>query len=239
MDKQILIIIPAYNESASITKTIQEVRSAPFPTDILVIDDGSIDDTEKKARAASVAVIRMPFNLGIGGAVQTGFKYAFQKGYDIAIQVDGDGQHDIRFLEALLAPVLGEEADVSVGSRFIEPFFGYQSSVIRRIGIQFFAHLISFLTGFNITDPTSGFRAYNKKAIAVFSKYYPVDFPEPESIVVAKRYGMKLKEVPVQMRERKSGNSSIRYLTTLYYMIKVTFAILLDILKPRKTVDYK
>ena len=231
--KKILIIIPAYNESGNIARTINEVKAVAFPVDILVVNDGSTDTTSLEARQADVPVVSLPFNLGIGGAVQTGFQFANQYFYDVAIQVDGDGQHDARYLEKILTPVLQDQADIAVGSRFIRPFLGYRSSFVRRIGIHFFAYLISALTRYQVTDPTSGFRAYNKKAMKAFARNYPHDFPEPESIVMAQRLGLRLTEVPVEMRKRLAGHSSIRYLKTLYYMIKVTFAVLLGMLKKK------
>ena len=233
-DKKILAIVPAYNESGNIERTVNEIKSVPLPLDVLVVNDGSVDTTAFKAKNSGGRVISLPFNLGIGGAVQTGFQFAEKNKYDFAVQIDGDGQHDLRYLPALLASVMKEEADVTIGSRFIKPFLGYQSSFVRRIGIHFFAGLISFLTRYRITDSTSGFRAFNKRAIKVFAKYYPQDFPEPESIVVAKQLGMRIMEVPVEMRKRAAGQSSIRYFYTLYYMVKVTFAILLSMLKKPK-----
>jgi len=166
--------------------------------------------------------------------VQTGFQYAQTHGYDIAVQFDGDGQHEAGYLNALIAPVAEGKMDIAVGSRFIHPDNTYKSSFVRRIGIHFFAHLISFLTQYQITDPTSGFRAFNRRVIAVFAEDYPSDFPEPESIVIASRYGLRLAEVPVEMRKRQGGVSSIRYFNTLYYMVKVTFAILLNMIKRKK-----
>lgn len=241
---KILIIIPAYNEEGNIAKTIEDIfrlypsaRESNFNSEpgrnvsVLVVDDGSKDNTRKVALHAGAQVVSLPFNLGIGGAVQTGFKFAREKDFDVAIQVDGDNQHDVSFLEKLIDPIEKGQVDMTIGSRFIPPYLGFQSSFIRRIGINFFARLISFLTATKVTDPTSGFRAFNKKLIKVFADYYPIDFPEPEAIVVARRYGANIVEVPVQMRKRVAGSSSIRYLKTLYYMIKVTFAILLDKLK--------
>ncbi len=236
MHHKILIIVPAYNESGNITRTVLEIKDQQKSlgtVDILVVDDGSRDTTAADAKAAGAPVVSLPFNLGIGAAVQTGFQYARRNHYDMAVQVDGDGQHDLRYLEKLIGPVSRGEADITVGSRFIKPFLGYRSSFIRRIGIHFFTHLISFLTQCKITDPTSGFRAFNKKSIAAFADAYPHDFPEPESIVVARRLGLNLTEVPVEMRKRVSGHSSIRYLKTLYYMIKVTCAILLNMVRKK------
>lgn len=234
VSKKILIIVPAYNESGNIKKTVDEVLSLPLALDVLVVDDGSRDATRSQALSTPAAVVSLTYNLGIGGAVQTGFKFALKHGYDYAVQVDGDGQHDVAFLSALLDPLQKETADVVIGSRFVPPFTGYRSSFIRRIGINFFAHLISFLTSYKVTDPTSGFRAYNRRAIEIFADDYPYDYPEPEAIILANQWGLRVTEVPVKMRKRASGHSSIRYFRTLYYMIKVTFAILLDMLKQKR-----
>ncbi len=228
---KILVIVPAFNEEGNIGRTIEQIRNTGLILDILVVDDGSKDATAKEARRQQANVVSLPFNLGIGGAVQTGFQYAYRYGYDIAVQIDGDGQHDASFLPVLLAPVVAHEADMSVGSRFITPSDGFKSTFGRRIGIGFFVHLINGLTGVKITDPTSGFRAHNKKLIAVFARYYPHDFPEPEAIVVASRLKAVIKEVPVVMRARQAGNSSIRYFKSMYYMIKVTLAILLHMIR--------
>lgn len=231
--KKILAVIPAYNESENISRLINEIKSLPFAVTALVIDDGSKDDTAHCVEGAGAEVVSLPFNLGIGGAVQTGLMWAQEHNFDIAVQIDGDGQHDVNYLKNLLAPIVDGKADMAIGSRFIPPYLGYRSSFVRRIGINFFAGLISFLTGCKTTDPTSGFRAYNRKMIHVFAEHYPHDYPEPEAIVVARRAGARILEVPVQMRPRQSGTSSIRYLKTLYYMIKVTSAILLDMIKRR------
>ncbi len=230
-NKKILIIVPAYNEEGNIAQTIKEILSLKLPLTVVVINDGSLDATAEEARKFKVNVISLAYNLGIGAAVQTGFKFALKEDFDIAVQVDGDGQHDVAFLEKLIEPIKNDDADIVVGSRFLAPFLGYQSSFIRRFGIHFFARLISFLVGFRITDPTSGFRAYNKKIIKSFAMDYPNDYPEPEAIVMARRFNARLVEIPVQMRKRQSGYSSIRYLRTLYYMIKVTFAVLLTMLR--------
>ena len=235
-EKKILVIVPAYNEGENIEKTVEEILSLKLPAQVVVINDGSCDDTAFCARKAGAAVVSLPFNLGIGGAVQTGFQFALREGYDIALQVDGDGQHDSGCLKDLLKPLFSNQADMVIGSRFLPPYLGYRSSFVRRIGIHFFAYLISFLTGVRITDPTSGFRAYNRKMIGIFAGEYPHDFPEPEAVVIAKRYGARIIEVPVKMRKRMAGLSSIRYFITLYYMIKVTFAILLSLMKKKRKV---
>jgi hypothetical protein len=232
-DKKILAIVPAFNERGNIGRTVEDIRRSCKDVDILVIDDGSSDNTAGEARQAGGMVVSLPFNLGIGAAVQTGFQYAQKHGYDIAVQIDGDGQHDPAFLEKIICPICLEAADMVVASRFLEKTGGFQSSFSRRVGINYFVHLINVLTGVKINDPTSGFRAYNKKMIALFSEYYPHDFPEPEAIVVAQQAGARIVELPVVMRKREAGSSSIRYFKTLYYMVKVTLAILLHMIRER------
>lgn len=228
---KILIIVPAFNESGNITRTIADIKKQQLAVDIVVIDDGSVDSTVQEALSAGVKVVSLPLNLGIGGAVQTGFQYALQYGYDVAVQMDGDGQHDASYLMKILSPILEGQADMVIGSRFIDDNNGFKSSFTRRIGIRFFVGLINMLTGLNITDPTSGFRVHNKKMITVFAKTYPYDFPEPEAIVVAKCLGARIQEESVVMRKREDGQSSIRQLKSLYYMVKVTFAICLHMMR--------
>jgi glycosyltransferase involved in cell wall biosynthesis len=234
--ERILAIVPAFNECGNIGRTVQEIRNVAKGVDILVIDDGSLDATAQEALLAGGMVVSLPFNLGIGAAVQTGFQYAQSHQYDIAVQVDGDGQHDASYIDKILRPIRCQEADMVVGSRFLEKTGGFRTSFSRRVGINFFVHLINALTGVKISDPTSGFRAYNKKMIALFSEYYPHDFPEPEAIVVAQQAAGRIVELPVVMRKREAGSSSIRYFKTVYYMIKVTMAILLHMIrqKPRQ-----
>ncbi len=181
-EHKVLIIIPALNESRVIDRLIREIKATYSHADILVVNDGSNDDTGSKAEAAGALVIDLPYNLGIGGAVQTGYKYAAQAGYDVAIQVDGDAQHDPKYLPALIDPVLQGRLDLCIGSRFLDESGGFKSTFARRIGIRFFAVMLSRLTGVHLTDPTSGFRASGKKLTRVFADYYPVDFPEPEAI---------------------------------------------------------
>lgn len=235
----ILVLIPAFNEQESIPHVLDAVAKQNSSWDILVVNDGSSDQTEAVVRDVRVGaqVMTFPFNVGIGSAMSLGFFYARNKGYDAVIRVDADGQHDVGFMQNVLAPVLNDETDISIGSRFIGPFQkGYQSSFVRRIGINFFARLITLLIRQKITDPTSGFNAFSKRAIGLFAQYYPLDYPEPEAIVLAKRAGLRVKEVPVQMNERLAGSSSIRYIKTLYYMINVTMAIMLNYLRPKKTL---
>ena len=230
MVQKILAIVPAFNECGNIGRTVEEIRKVAGDIDVLVIDDGSSDSTAIEAGQAGGMVVSLPFNLGIGAAVQTGFQYAHRHGYDIAVQIDGDGQHDASFLYRLIEPIGHNEADMVVGSRFLKKAAGFQSSFSRRMGINFFVHLINVLTGVKINDPTSGFRAYNQKMIALFSEYYPHDFPEPEAIVLARQAKGRIVEIPVVMRKREAGESSIRYFKTLYYMVKVTLAILLHMI---------
>ena len=234
---KILAIVPAYNEAGNIGSVVQQIRSLSIPVDVLVVNDGSRDSTAQEASAQGASVVSLPFNLGIGGAVQTGFQFAFDGGYDIAVQIDGDGQHDAADLPKLLAPITAGHADMVVGSRFMENSDGFKSSFSRRLGIQFFVHLIGALTGASISDPTSGFRAYNQKMIRLFAEQYPHDFPEPEAIMLARLFEAKIEEVPVEMRKRSAGLSSIRYMKTLYYMVKVTFAILLNKIKKKKEIN--
>jgi glycosyltransferase involved in cell wall biosynthesis len=234
MNPKILIIIPAFNEASSLAKLLEEIRVAVPEADRVVINDGSRDLTEETALKAGTLVATLPFNLGIGGAVQTGFQIAHDGGYDVAVQVDGDGQHDPAYIRDLIKPVLEGKLDLCVGSRFLKhPAGAFQSTFARRAGIRFFCRLLELLTGLYLTDPTSGFRATGKKLIGVFAGFYPVDFPEPEAIKIAKRFGSRIGEIPVRMRTRQGGHSSIRYFATFYYMVKVTFAILIDLLKKK------
>jgi len=228
---KILVIIPAYNEEGSICSVIREIRALKSDMDILVINDASTDETECLVAEMNEVVLTLPFNVGIGGAVQTGFKYAHENGYDVAVQVDGDGQH-IPGQIPLLTEVLQTEADVVIGSRFIETL-GYTTSWVRRIGVRIFMIVNSLILKQRITDSTSGFRAYNKKAIAFLASYYPHDYPEPESVVVLGRNGFCIREVPVKMREREYGRSSISAFHSVYYMIKVLLAIFVDLFREK------
>jgi len=230
-------VVPAYNEEASIAGVIRELRAAELDLDVIVVDDGSTDRTADVARAHGARVLRLPFNLGIGGAVQTGFRFAFEQGYDVAVRVDGDGQHDPAQLRAVLEPVLRDEADVAIGSRFAprqgDPD-GYRSSRSRRIGIRILAAVVSRLVGQRLTDTTSGFQALNRRGIALFARDYPHDYPEVEATVMAFRSRLRLVEVPVSMRERGGGRSSITALRSIYYMVKVLLALFVGLF--RRTV---
>ncbi|HBC2035027.1 TPA: glycosyltransferase family 2 protein [Clostridium perfringens] len=232
MDK-ILLIIPAFNESENLPKLINDINKEPYDYDILIINDYSTDNTAKIAKNLGVNIINLPCNLGIGGSVQTGYKYALENEYDYAIQVDGDGQHDPRYLE-LLHKKIKEGYNFVVGSRFIEKK-GFQSTFTRRIGIQFFYYLIKVLTKQEITDATSGFRIADKSVIKLFSQYYPSDYPEPETIILLLKNNFKIAEIPVVMKERANGKSSINFVKSIYYMIKVTLAILLSYFSKKRS----
>ena len=220
-----IAIVPALNEEGAIGQVIDELLAFDPGFEIVVIDDGSIDRTSQVARTHGAHVLRLPFNLGIGGSVQTGFRYAYENGFDLAVRVDGDGQHDPAQLDAVVGPVLRGEVDIAVGSRYLERAGGYRSSVTRRLGIRILARTVSALTGQKITDPTSGFQAVNRKAITLFASDYPHDYPEVEALVMLIRHRLRLKEVPVAMRPRAAGRSSIRALSSVYYMVKVLLAL--------------
>ncbi len=221
-----LVIIPAFNERECIEKTIKEVQSACAEVDLLVVNDCSEDDTAKILRRLRIPFLDLPVNLGIGGAVQAGYRYALENGYEVAIQLDGDGQHDPRYLSEMVRVLESGEADIVIGSRFLEKE-GFQSSGARRAGIRFLDRLIRLCSGVTVTDCTSGFRAVSADYIKLYAEDYPVDYPEPEAIVQAALQGAKIREIPVVMRERKTGSSSIRPLRSVYYMTKVSLAILL------------
>ncbi len=233
MSVKILVIIPAHNEEKSVAGVISEIRKVAPQVDILVINDHSHDNTESEALRAGAEVVTLPFNLGIGGAVQTGYKIAAAQDYDIAIQIDGDGQHNPLYIEKLIQPIISNQLDLCIGSRFLINDSSFKSTQLRRIGIRFFCSLLRWMTGLYLTDPTSGFRACGRTLIEQYGEYYPVDFPEPEAIKIARRHHARVGEISVQMRERHGGQSSIRHLSTFYYMIKVTFAILIDALKKK------
>jgi len=225
-----LLIIPAFNEAGAIQGVINAVRGS-FVGDIAVIDDGSEDETAALARAAGAAVLQHPCNLGIGAAVQTGFLYGLQGGYDVVVRQDGDGQHDPAQIPRLLAVLAADAADIVVGSRFLARE-GYQSTWVRRMGI-FVLGVVSRLVGAHITDPTSGYWAVNRRALAVLAHSHPDDYPETEALVMASRAGCRVAEVPVIMYARIAGTSSISTLYSGFYMIKVVLALLVGRLRPR------
>lgn len=221
-----LVIIPAYNEAGSIEKTINDIKTNAPGFDYVVINDCSRDDTLEICRRNGFHVINLPVNLGIGGGVQTGYLFALRNGYEIAVQFDGDGQHNAVYLKQMEERLAEERLDMVIGSRYIQKE-GFQSSGLRRIGIRYFTLLIHILTGKKITDPTSGMRMVNRRVIAEFAEDYPKDYPEPESVAALLRRGRSVAEVPVLMNERESGVSSISMWKSVYYMIKVSIAVVI------------
>ncbi|CDB28710.1 glycosyl transferase family 2 [Firmicutes bacterium CAG:582] len=229
---KVLLIIPAYNEEKNILTVYKNIcdynKKAKTKLDVVFINDGSIDATEKILCENNINHIKLIQNLGIGGAVQTGYKYALYNDYDIAIQFDGDGQHNVNYVEALIKPILEENVDMTIGSRFIDSSSSeFKSSFLRRVGIKLISSCIHFKTRVRIYDTTSGFRASNKNAIAMFAIHYPLEYPEPISSVDVILSGMKIKEVPVSMNERLAGKSSINSWKNIYYMVNVVLSILL------------
>lgn len=227
-----LIIVPAYNEEGSLAGVIADLRSIDVPFDIVVINDGSTDRTSRIARTTGQAyVVDLPKNLGIGGAVQTGFKYAARNGYELAIQFDADGQHLASEIPSLLAALKETGTSMAIGSRFLGSQESYRSTFVRRIGIRLFQVVNSLLIGQRVTDNTSGFRAYDRQAIVFLARHYPVDYPEPEAVILLGRNGFGITEVPTRMAERQGGGSSIAGIVSVYYMLKVLLAILMTALR--------
>ena len=234
-EPKIVVIIPAYNEAASLANTIREIRAKAPPVDILVVNDGSNDNTVEVARELDVTVISLPYNLGIGGAVQTGFKFAARWDYDIAIQVDGDGQHDPEFISQLIEPLVNGKVDITIGSRYLNNE-SYKVPLMRNIGVVFFSKLTTVVTGRRISDCTSGFRALNRRAIGLFSDEYPVDFPDAEALIIAHRAGLSMEELPAKFRERENGKSSLHFWRFLWYPIKEGFSILMLLTEHQRKV---
>ncbi len=230
MSDRKLVIIPAYNESKSIIKAVEDIKEHAPGFDYVVINDCSTDDTLKVCQERGLNYVHLPVNLGIGGAVQTGYLYGCQYGYDLAVQFDGDGQHDAAYLEMMAKTLKETDSDMVIGSRFIERE-GFQSSGIRRVGIKYFSALLWVLTGKKVTDPTSGMRMVNRDVMRIYADNYPKDYPEPESVMAILRMGKKVTEVPVVMKKREEGISSIGGVKSVYYMIKVTLAILMERLR--------
>ncbi len=227
-----LAVVPAYNEAATVGKVVQALGAATPSIDVLVIDDGSTDQTSRCAGAAGARVLRLPFNLGIGGAVQAGFKYAQEHGYDFMVQVDGDGQHDPREIRRLFEAMEADDVDMICGSRFASPT-GYVAPISRRTGIHIFAFLLSGLLRQPVTDPTSGFRLYNRRAIALFARDYPHDYPEVEAVLMLHHHRLTMREVPVRMFQRGGGVSSISSGKSAYYMLKVLLALFVGLARAR------
>jgi glycosyltransferase involved in cell wall biosynthesis len=230
-----LAIVPAFNEADSVGAVVREIRLADPEIEVLVVDDGSHDRTGAVARGAGARVLELPYNLGIGGAMQAGYRYALERGFDVAVQVDGDGQHDPAQIPRLLDLLHDGRADMVVGSRFLGDN-GYRAPLGRMLGIRMFARIVSLIVGQRVTDSTSGFRAVNRRGIELFARDYPNDYPEVESTVLVYRHRLRRVEVPVRMRERAAGQSSITPFASVYYVVKVTLALLVDLFRSPGTL---
>jgi glycosyltransferase involved in cell wall biosynthesis len=230
-----IAIVPAFNEQESVVRVIDEIRAFDPDLEIVVVDDGSVDRTAAVAEQRGAHVIRLPFNLGIGGAVQTGFHFAFENGFRLAVRVDGDGQHDPSQLGLLIEPILAGNADIVVGSRFAAAQGGYRSSRSRRAGITILSATVSLLVRRRVTDPTSGFQALNRHAIGLFAADYPHDIPEVEAVLMLHKHRLRMAEVPVRMRERVAGRSSIGARFAVYYMVKVLLALVVGLFRKNVT----
>lgn len=232
---KVLIIIPAYNEEENILNTCKTIENYSEKYDYIVINDGSKDNTEKILTQNNINHIQLVKNLGIGGAVQTGYKYAFEHNYDIAVQFDGDGQHDIRYVKTICEPIASGEADMCIGTRYLnQDTSEFKSTFMRRFGKNIISAVIKICCKKRITDPTSGFRAVNREIIEIFSQNYPTEYPEPDSTVNILLSGYKVKELPVNMMERKNGKSSINVWKSADYMIKVTLSIIINKIGTKK-----
>jgi glycosyltransferase involved in cell wall biosynthesis len=224
-------IMPAYNEADQIASVIAEIEAADPDISVIVVDDGSTDQTASEARKAGAEVLRLPYNLGIGGAVQTGYKYAYERGFQVAFQIDGDGQHDPGELDAIIEPVARDEADVVIGSRFLG-LGQYRAPLIRRIGMAIFARFVSAIVRQPLSDTSSSFRAVNRRAMKLFASEYPHGYLETvEATVMASKYGLRMKEVPVLMRERMFGRSSLTVPLATFYAFKVFVAVFVSLFR--------
>ncbi len=234
-ESKILVIVPLYNEEENVDFILNDLKNLDSNYDILFIDDNSIDNTYKKLTEISKCpVLHLSVNLGIGGTVQLGFIFANENNYDIAVQYDGDGQHVATEITKLIKPIISNNADIVIGSRFINGNNKYKGLLSRKIGIKFFQFLNHILIGMKITDSTSGFRAYNKNAISLFAKSYPSDYPEPEAIILSHKNNLRIMEIPTEMRLRQKGKSSISGILSFYYMLKVTISIIFSNLQKTK-----
>lgn len=228
---RLIAVVPAWNEEGAIGRVVDEIKAFDPSATVVVVDDASTDATAEVAEEHGATVLRLPFNVGIGGAVQTGFRYARDEGFEVAVRLDGDGQHVASELSKLLAPLDARTADFVIGSRFVDPGGTYRPPFARRLGIRAFARLVSLLGGQRVTDTTSGFVALDRAGIELFAAEYPHDYPEVEATLVAVRSGLRLSQVQVEMRERQAGTSSITFVRSLYYIVKVMLALLVASLR--------
>lgn len=230
---KLLVAIPAYNEQNNILKVVWDVRQHLPEADILVVNDCSLDGTSETARKAEgIKVVDLPHNLGIGGAVQTGFKYALARGYAYMVQIDGDGQHMAKEVHKLMETMTQTESDMVIGSRFLD-VKSFRTTWTRRLGIKVFYYLFRLLIRTKVTDGTSGFRLYNAKSIELLARHYPDDYPEPDAVILLNRHGLRISEVGVEMREREHGASSITFIKSPYYMAKVILSIFFSYIRTR------
>jgi glycosyltransferase involved in cell wall biosynthesis len=233
-----LAVVPAYNEAGTVAVVVRTLREQAPDFDVLVVDDGSTDPTGQQAREAGAGVLTLPFNLGIGGAVQTGFVYALQHGYEYMAQVDGDGQHEPADLSRLVDAMRADSSiDMVCGSRFLDPGTHYRAPIGRRTGMYWFRFALSRIVGHPVSDPTSGFRLYNRRAIALFARDYPHDYPEVEAVLMLHAHRLRMAEVPVRMYTRGSGRSSITTGRSVYYMVKVSLALVVGLLRRRTSIE--
>ena len=235
---KVLVIIPAYNEEGTIEKLCKSIeklnQNLNFELDYVVINDCSNDKTYDICTKNNFPTINLINNLGIGGAVQTGYKYAVENEYDIAIQVDGDGQHDINYIEKLVTPIIDSKCNMTIGSRYVQDVSDFKSTKMRQMGIKMLSFVLKITTGKKIYDVTSGFRAVDKNIMQLFASYYPHDYPEPETLELVIKKGYKVKEIAVKMNKRESGRSSITSFKSIYYMLKVTYAMLITSILERR-----
>ncbi|MCX6353705.1 MAG: glycosyltransferase family 2 protein [Candidatus Aureabacteria bacterium] len=236
LPEKVLIIVPAYNEQASIRGVLSRLINETSFRHVVIINDGSTDRTADIVREMGVDILNLPFNLGIGGAVQAGYKYARRHGYDYVVRIDADGQHEADSIERLLEPVVTGKADVAIGSRYCAGNL-YRGALARRAGIIILSYVVSSIVGSRVTDPTSGFCAVNREVISAFCRHYPDDYPEVESIILLHRMGFKIEEVGVKMVERMGGKSSITFAESFYYMTKVLLAVGVELLRKSRRME--
>lgn len=226
----LLILVPAFNEEGAVGEVVRSTHRYMPDTPVLVVDDGSVDSTVYQARAAGAEVLALPHHLGLGGCVQAGYKLAYELGFEYVIRIDGDGQHDARDIPRLFETLLASGCEMAIGSRFVD-FNGSETSLLRSLGIRFFRLVLRPILGKAVHDPTSGFVAVNRRALGVFSRSFPLEYPEIEALVVLQRRRFRFEEIPCKMWPRKTGRSSITPLKSLYYITHVLLGVFVNVLK--------